>query len=168
MKKAMLATVAAVAIVIVAVGGAYAGSMNPPAVNVSGTVGGLCKAGVTGVMSFAIPDPSAPGPIAATVTDATVFCSNTTAYTVTAVSTNAGGSAASCAGPGGITGQLKDTNNDTMNYTFTCGTASGTGAGFAAGKDQKLNLAGSIASPAYINAPTNNTYADVITLTVSY
>ena len=168
MKKTML-VVAAIAIVIAFVGGAYAaGSVSEP-VAVTATVSGLCKVGTSGAMSFAIPDPSVAGPIGATIaTNATVFCSNATPYTVTALSANAGGSAVTCAGPAGITGILKDASSNTMNYTFTCGTAGGTGAGFAAGKDQPLNIAGSIAQAAYINAAASATYADTVTLTINY
>jgi spore coat protein U-like protein len=166
MKKIIL-IVAAIAIVLAMAGGAYAASISPT-VSVTGTVSGICKAGTAGVMAFSIPDPSAPGPISATVTDATVFCTNTSAFTVTAASLNKGGAAATCASPGGITGTLKDASANVMNYTFTCGTAGGTGQGFGAGKDRALSLAGSIASAAYINAAASSTYADTVTLTITY
>jgi spore coat protein U-like protein len=67
-----------------------------------------------------------------------------------------------------MTGQLKDAGGNTMNYTFTCGTAGGTGAGFAVGKDQALSIAGSLPQAQYINAPVSATYADTITLTITY
>jgi spore coat protein U-like protein len=167
MKKTML-IIAAVLIVIAMAGGAYAGSI-APTVSVNGSVSGICKAGTAGVMSFLIPDPSVVGPIAAApVTDATVFCTNATTFTLTASSLNKSGAPASCAGPGGITGTLKDASNNLMDYTFACGTATGTGKGFGAGKDQALGLAGSIASTAYANAPASATYADTVTLTITY
>ena len=167
MKRFMVLLVAMM-IVMTVVGGAFAASTSE-SVTVNGSVSGLCKPGTSGVMSFSIPDPSAPGPIAATITtDASVFCSNGAPFTVQAASTNFGAPAATCASlSGGITGQLKDGAN-TMNYTFTCGTAGGTGAGFAGGNDQKLTIAGSIAQAAYINAPVSALYADTILLTISY
>ncbi len=167
MKKALLGAVAAVTIVMAAVGGAYAANLIGPTVTVNGTVSGLCKAGAAGVMSFSIPDPSAAGPITATVTtDATVFCTNKTPFTVTASSLNKALPAASCAG-GGITGTLKDAGNNTMDYTFTCGGA-GTGQGFGGGKDQALGIGGSISSTAYSNATASATYLDTVTLTITY
>jgi spore coat protein U-like protein len=157
---------AAIVIVIVMVGGAYAGPPISETVGVTATVSGLCKVGSNGTMSFAIPDPSVLGPILATTsTDATVLCSNAWPYTVTATSLNNPALPASCGG-GGIIGTLKDAGSNTMNYTFTCGTAGGTGAGF--GNPQPLNVAGSIAQAAYLNAAASATYADTITLTINY
>ncbi len=151
----------------VVVGGAYAANLIGPTVTVNGTVSGLCKAGTAGVMSFSIPDPSAAGPITATVTtDATVFCTNKTPFTVTASSLNKALPSASCAG-GGITGTLKDASNNTMDYTFTCGGA-GSGQGFGGGKDQALGIGGSILSTAYANATASATYQDTVTLTITY
>jgi spore coat protein U-like protein len=169
MKKAMLVAIVAVASIFVVAGGAYAAGSIAPTVAVNGTVSGLCKAGTAGVMNFLIPDPSVGGPIvAAPVTDATVFCSMSTPFTVTAASLNNGAAAALCSGAG-ITGTMKDaTSGYLMDYTFTCGTAGGTGAGFGVGKDQPLNLAGSIAQAAYINAPASDLYGDTVTLTISY
>ena len=175
MKKLLLAVGTATFLMSVLAGSVFAGSITPT-VAVSGTVIGTCKAGTTGSLSFSI-DPSLAGPIAATVTDATVFCSKGDAFTVTAVSANYGGSPATCAG-GGITGTLKDSSADTMNYTFTCsvynsgGTPSstngGTGKGFGTGNDVRLGLGGSILAAAYQNAPVGTTYADTITLTIAY
>jgi len=167
MKRYMI-VLAAIAIVIAMVSGAYAaGSVSEP-VAVTATVSGLCKVGTSGAMSFAIPDPSVAGPIGATIaTNATVFCSNATPFTVTAASQNNPALPVTCGGAG-ITGTLKDASSNTMNYTFTCGTAGGTGAGFAVGKDQPLNIAGSIAQAAYINAAASATYADTVTLTINY
>ncbi len=154
---------------------AWAGTITPT-VSVSGAVNAVCKAGTTGSLAFTI-DPSLAGPISATVTDATVFCSNGTPFTITAVSTNKGGSAASCAGAG-ITGTLKDASNNLMDYTFTCsvytgagspsGTNAGTGQGHGSGKDVRLGMGGSIAAANYQNAPVSATYADTITLTITY
>lgn len=168
MKRKVLVAVAAVTIVLALVGGAYAANIQPT-VNVTGTVSGKCNAGAAGALSFSIPDPSAAGPITPAVTDATVFCTNNMAFTVQAASLNKGLPTASCASPGGITGTLKDPiSGYLMDYTFTCGTAAGTGAGFGAGKDQHLNLNGSILQAAYINAPASLSYGDTITLTISY
>jgi spore coat protein U-like protein len=163
--KRYMRVLAAIAISVAMVGGAYAADIKPM-VSVTGSVGGLCKAGTAGVMSFSIPDPSVPGPITATVTDATVFCTKDTPFTVTAASLNNGAPEASCAA-GGITGTLIDGIN-TMDYTFTCGSAAGTGQGFGGGNDQSLGLAGSIASSAYANAPARALYADTVTLTITY
>jgi hypothetical protein len=152
-------------------GNVFAGSISPT-VGVTGTVNGVCKAGTTGSMSFTI-DPSLAGPISATVTDATVFCSNNAPFTVTAASLNKGGAAASCASSGtGITGTLKDGAN-TMDYTFTCGINGGTdntgiGQGFGAAKDVTLGIAGSISAASYQNAAVSALYADTIILTISY
>lgn len=147
-----------------------------PTVGVTGTVSAICKAGTTGSLTFTI-DPSLAGPISATVTDATVFCSNGTPFSVTAVSTNKGGSAISCVSPG-ITGTLKDASNNLMDYTFMCsvytsggvpsGTNGGTGQGHGSGKDVRLGLGGTIAATSYQNAPVSTTYGDTITLTITY
>ena len=168
MKRAMLVAVAAVAIVMVAVGGAYAGSIQP-SVAVNGSVSGLCKAGQSGILTFAITDPSSAGPYTASVTDTTVLCTKTTTFTVTAASANKPALPASCGGAG-ITGTLIDpvVPGATMDYTFICNNASGTGAGFGAGTAQNLNLAGSIVQAQYQNAPVSAGYKDTITLTISY
>jgi len=153
-------------------GSVFAGTISPT-VNVTGTLSGVCKAGTAGSLAFTI-DPSLAGPIAATKTDATVFCSNGMPFTVTAESTNKGGGAASCASSGsGITGTLKDASNNLMDYTFKCGingTAdnTGTGQGHGSGKDVTLGIAGSIAATSYQNAPVSATYADTVTLTITY
>jgi spore coat protein U-like protein len=151
--------------------GVFAGSISPT-VGVTGTLNGVCKVGTTGSLAFTI-DPSLPGPITATVTDATVFCTNKTPFTVTAVSLNKGGVAASCASSGGgITGTLKDGTN-TMDYTFTCGVDGGTGnsgagKGFGVPHDVTLGIAGSIDATSYQTAAASTLYTDTITLTISY
>jgi hypothetical protein len=118
-------------------------------------------------MQFSI-DPSSTGVIPALVTtDATVFCTNNTAFTVTAASLNKALPAATCGSPGGITGTLKDGTN-TMDYTFTCGTGAGTGLGFAPANFRPLSIGGSIAQAAYQNAPASASYGDTITLTITY
>jgi hypothetical protein len=152
-------------------GSVLAGSI-APTVGVTGTLSGVCKMGTNGNMAFTI-DPSLAGPILATVTDATVFCSKNAPFTVTAVSLNKGGVDASCASSGGgITGTLKDGAN-TMDYTFTCGIDGGTsnagiGKGFGAPHDVTLGIAGSIAATSYQTAVASTLYADTITLTISY
>jgi len=152
-------------------GSVFAGSI-APTVSVAGTLNGVCKVGAAGSLAFTI-DPTLAGPIAATVTDATVFCTNKAPFTVTAVSLNKGGVAASCASSGGgITGTLKD-GADTMDYTFTCGVDGGTGnsgvgKGFGVPNDVTLGIAGSIDATSYQNAAASTLYADTITLTISY
>ena len=164
MKKILIiAMIVTTLVVVVMAVSALAGTITPT-VAVTGTVSGVCKAGVSGNLAFTI-DPSQPGPIAATVTNATVFCSNGTPFTVTAASLNYGGAAASCGG-GGITGTLQ-TGTNTMNYTFTC-TGSGTGQGHGSGKDVNLGIGGSIAAASYQNAAVSNLYADTVTLTITY
>jgi spore coat protein U-like protein len=153
-------------------GSVFAGTISPT-VGVTGTLNGVCKAGTTGSLAFTI-DPSLAGPLAATKTDATVFCSNGTAFTVTAASLNKGGAAATCASSGsGITGTLKDASNNLMDYSFKCGVNgttgnTGTGQGHGSGKDLTLGIAGSIAAASYQNAPVSATYADTVTLTITY
>ena len=143
-----------------------------PTVSVTGSVNGVCRAGTAGTLSFTL-DPSVAGPIMATRTDATVFCSNGMPFMITAASLNKGGVAASCASSsGGITGTLKNGSN-TMDYTFACGVNgttgnSGTGQGFGAGKDVSIGITGSIIAASYQNAPVSASYADTITLTVTY
>lgn len=165
-------TITVVVAVLVTVTVSFAGQIQPT-VNVTGTLNGVCKAGAAGSLAFTI-DPSLAGPVSATITDATVFCSNGTPFTITAVSNSYGGSASSCASSGGgITGTLKDASNNTMNYTFTCGVNgttgnTGTGQGFGSGKAIALGLAGSISAASYQNAPAGTTYADTITLTITY
>ncbi len=171
-KQYTVTAAAAVMAILIAAPITLAGQIQPT-VNVTATLNGVCKAGTAGSVAFTI-DPSAPGPISATVTDAAVFCSNGTPFTVTAVSNNYGGSALSCASSGGgITGMLKDANNNTMSYTLTCGVNgttgnSGTGQGFGSGKAVALGIAGSIAANSYQNAPASTTYADTVTLTITY
>lgn len=164
--------VAYLAAFLSAVGGAAVAGTITPTVSVTGAVSGVCKAGTAGTLSFAI-DPSLGGPIAATRTDATVFCTNGTPFTVTAVSANKGGAPANCASSGGgITGTLKDGSN-TMDYTFTCGVNgtngnTGAGQGLGPGKDISLGIGGSIAATSYQNSLVSASYADTITLTITY
>jgi spore coat protein U-like protein len=179
MKKSMSLTLVVTLVVTVVIsvmaGSVFAGTITPT-VSVTGTVSAICTVGTTGSLAFTI-NPSLAGPITATVTDETVFCTKGDAFTVTAASANAGGSAATCYGAG-ITGTLKDTSSDTMSYTFTCnvynsgGTPSnsnaGTGQGFGTGQSVRLGMGGSIASTSYQNAPVGTTYADTINLTITY
>jgi spore coat protein U-like protein len=158
---------------LVLAGSVMAATVTPaPTVAVTGSVSGACRAGVAGSLSFTI-DPSVAGPVAASISDATVFCSNGTPFTVTAASLNQGGPAANCASSGaGVTGTLKDGVN-TMDYTFKCGvdgTANniGTGKGHGIGKDLTLGISGLISSADYQNAPVSPGYADTITLTITY
>ena len=154
-------------------GSVMAATVTPaPTVAVTGSVSGACRAGVAGSLSFTI-DPSVAGPVAASVSDATVFCSNGTPFTVTAASLNQGGPATSCATSGaGVTGTLKDGVN-TMDYIFKCGvdgTANntGTGKGHGIGKDITLGISGSISAASYQDAVVSSSYADTITLTITY
>ncbi|MGV8056527.1 MAG: spore coat protein U domain-containing protein [Smithellaceae bacterium] len=174
MKRTLLPAVAVVFIMSLVTEYVFAAGSIAPSVTVAGAVSAACKAGTTGSLAFSI-DPSAVGPISATTTDTTVFCSKGTNFTVTASSANKGGSAASCAGAG-ITGQLKDGAN-TMNYIFSCnvynsgspsGTNAGTGQGFGAGNDLRLGLGGSITASSYQNAPVSSSYTDTISLTIAY
>jgi len=163
---------AAVLTVLLSMAGISIGGTISPTVSITGSVVGMCKAGTAGTLSFTI-DPSVAGPITATRTDATVFCSNGSPFTITAASLNKGGAAANCAGSaGGITGTLKDGAN-TMNYTFTCGVNgttgnTGTGQGFGSGKDVSIGIGGSITAASYQNAPVSSSYADTVTLTITY
>ncbi len=170
MKKNLLTSVITL-FVIAAASRAYAGQIQP-AVAVSGVLNGVCRAGTNGTLTFTI-DPSLAGPISAAVTNATAFCTKGTPFTVTAASTNKGGAATSCASSGGgITGTLKDGVN-TMDYTFTCGvdgTAgnSGMGKGHGNGMDVDLGIAASITAASYQNAAVSSSYADTLTLTITY
>jgi hypothetical protein len=152
-------------------GSVFAGTISPT-VSVTATLSGVCKTGTAGSLAFTI-DLSLAGPTAATKTDATVFCSNGTAFTVTAASINKGGAAASCASSGsGITGTLKDASNNLMDYTFKCGvngTAgnAGTGQGHGSGKDVTLGIECWIAAASYQNATVSTTYVDTVTLTIT-
>jgi spore coat protein U-like protein len=151
--------------------GAFAGQIQPT-VNVSGAVNGVCRAGANGTVTFTI-DPSLAGPLSAVVTNATAFCTKGTPFTVTAASLNKGLPAASCASSGGgITGTLKDGAN-LMDYTFTCGvdgTAgdTGTGKGHGSGMDVNLGIGASITAASYQNAAVSSSYADTLTLTITY
>jgi spore coat protein U-like protein len=171
MNKALSAVITATTILAAWANIAWGGTISPT-VAVSGAVSGVCRAGSTGSLSFTI-DPSLAGPIAATATNATVFCSNGTPFTVTAASTNKGGAAASCASSGGgITGTLKD-GASAMDYTFTCGVGgttgnTGTGQGHGSSRDVNIGIAGSIAAASYANAPVSVSYTDTITLTITY
>jgi spore coat protein U-like protein len=164
MRKHLLASLIAL-LAFMTAGGAFAAQIQPT-VSVNGALNSVCKAGTAGSLAFTI-DPSLAGPIAATVVDATVFCSNGTPFTITAASLNKGGAAASCATPSGITGTLK-TGANTMDYTFTCGTGGGTGLGHGAGKSVNLSLAGSINAASYQNAAVSASYTDTVTLTITY
>lgn len=171
MKKGLLTVVTSI-IVITLASVAFAGSI-APTVNISGTLNAVCKAGAVGSLAFTI-DPSLAGPIPAAVTDATVFCSNGAPFSVTAASANKGLPTASCASSGGgIIGTLKDGGGSTMDYSFTCGVGgttgnTGTGQGHGGGKAVTLGLGGSITAASYQNAPVSATYADTVTLTISY
>jgi spore coat protein U-like protein len=168
-----LKLLAAVSLIIaVAMEGSVSAAQIQPTVTVTGAISGVCRAGAAGSLSFSI-DPTLAGPIAATVTNATIFCSNGMPFTVTAASLNKGGAASSCASSGGgITGTLQDGVN-MMDYTFTCGVDgtsgnSGTGKGHGSGKDVDLGISGSIAAISYQDAPVSASYTDTITLTVTY
>ncbi|MGE5808885.1 MAG: hypothetical protein ACM32I_07160 [Nitrospirota bacterium] len=170
-KKFIAAAAAATMIIMIAANWTYAAQIQPT-VTVAGTLNGVCKAGSSGTVTFTI-DPSLPGPISATVTNATVFCTKGTPFTVTAASANKGGASVSCASSGGgITGTLKDGLN-TMDYTFTCGVDgstgnAGTGKGHGSGMDVNLGIAASIAAASYQNAAVSSSYADTLTLTITY
>jgi len=163
---------ATVFVVLLSIDSISMGGTISPTVSVTGSVISVCKAGTAGTLSFTI-DPSVVGPITATRTDATVFCSNGSPFTITAASLNKGGAAANCASSaGGITGTLKDGTN-TMNYTFTCGVNgttgnTGTGQGFGSGKDVSIGIGGSITAASYQNSPVSSSYADTVTLTITY
>lgn len=172
MKKILIAVV--MALIATMADSASAADVSPaPVVNATATVDGVCQWFQDGDISFVI-DPSAGGPIGATVTrQPKVKCTNQKGFTVAAVSANKGGVAASCAAPGGITGLLRSeaAGTDTFEYTFTCGTAAGTGAGFGAGKEQDLGVggvAGSVAASQYQDAVAHADYKDTLTLTVTY
>lgn len=172
LKKMYLAAPVVLALVCLAMERNVMAATITPTLTVTGAVSGVCRAGSAGSLSFSI-DPSLAGPIAATSSDATVFCSNGTPFTVTAASLNQGGPAASCASSGaGVTGTLKDGVN-TMNYTFKCGvdgTANntGTGKGHGTGKDVTLGISGSILAASYQDAVVSASYADTVTLTITY
>ena len=172
MKSVYAVVVTTITVIVLLIAGSARAASITPQVTVTGQLNGTCKAGASGAMAFTI-DPSLAVPIAATVTDATVFCSNGTLFTVTAASLNQGGPAASCASSGaGITGTLKDGAN-AMNYTFKCGvngTANntGTGQGHGTGKDVTLGISGSISAASYQDAVVSSSYADTITLTITY
>jgi spore coat protein U-like protein len=173
--KKYLVVLAAMAMVIAMVSGAYAGSVNNTNTAVTASVSAVCTAPTAGSITFAAIDPSSTSTATATPSpDAKVNCTNGSGYTVTALSQNAGGSTASCAGTsntGGITGTLKGTgtgtDTDAITYSFTCGTASGTGAGFGSGTAQNINVAAYIISSAFQNAVAD-TYSDKVTVTISY
>ena len=171
-KKLLVSTVTMLAIAMGMAGVAMAAGSISPTVSVTGVLNAVCKAGTTGSLSFTI-DPSLAGPISASVTDATVFCSNGAPFTVTAASLNKGLPAASCASSGGgIIGTLKN-GGSSMDYTFTCGVGgttgnTGTGQGHGSGKDVLLGLSGSITAVSYQDAPVSAAYTDTVTLTISY
>lgn len=172
-KKLLVSAVTMLVIAMEMAGVAIAAGSISPTVPVTGVLNAVCKAGTAGSLSFTI-DPSLAGPITASVTDATVFCSNGAPFTVTAASLNKGLPAASCASSGGgITGTLKNGGSGSMDYTFTCGVGgttgnTGTGQGHGSGKDVLLGLSGSIAAVSYQNAPASAAYTDTVTLTISY
>lgn len=166
--------VAAVALVVAAAGGARAADVTPaPAVNATAAVVGVCEWYQDGEMAFAV-DPSAGGPISATVIrQPKVKCTNQTAFTVAAVSANKGGVLASCAAPGGITGSLRSQSNPAhaFDYTFTCGTGAGVGAGFGAGREQDAGVGGvggTVTPAQYAEAVAHADYQDTVTLVVTY
>lgn len=175
MKKLMV-VLAAMAFVIIMVGGAYADTAVGPNVTVNAAVAKSCVAGTAGVLDFVIDPSSAALTINAGLTkQATVFCSNKMPFTMTAQSTNKGGGEADCYNAGaGITGILWDGGTATpMNYTFVCNVANSNtngsnGKGFGTGKDVSLGISASIAQSEYQLGDAGAAYQDIITMTITY
>lgn len=166
MKK--LSVVVAVAIMVIAMAGSVVAGSLTETVAVTGSVSQKCTVGANGVMAFTIDTSTTPGPILATVTtDATVFCATNTPFKVTAVSTNKGGSAASCATATPVTGTLMSVGGSTIEYAFTCDGGGGIGKGFGSGMSVPLGITGSIPLANYQNAVAAS-YTDTMTLTIAY
>jgi len=166
MKKAIIALVPVITLIINAWGGGvFAATLVPaPTVSVNGTVQSQCGSAVNGVLNISI-DPSAAGAQPMTIaTPATVKCSNNRAVTVSATS---GGSGLSN-GTGSLSGTMKNGAN-AINYTMTFNNNI-TGQGFGAGKDVAIIVSGLVAQVDAQNAVylAAGTYTDTVTLTITY
>ncbi len=166
MKKYMV-VLAAIVMVVVMVGGAYAQAA--PTVDVSASVTPVCVSSANGAMSITI-NPSTVGAGGYTFSpDGTVIqpkvkCTasgSTAMFTITA--TNAEGTNAT----GSLNGLLKNGTHPSIPYTFTF-TPSVAGNGFA-GADVGININGTITQAAAQAAEYSATgYTETVTLTFNY
>jgi spore coat protein U-like protein len=165
MKKSLV-ILAAMALVIAMVGGVFAADAKSGDVAVNASVSVKCNDIAGGPLDLAI-DPSTTSAVASTGTAATVQCTRTTPFTVTADSLNGVGGAT---GTSPLTGALKDTVGSNSNIPYTLAfTTSFTGAGFGSATPTEL-VAATAASvtAAAAQASQAGTYQDTVTLTISY
>jgi len=169
--KKYLGIAAAIAIVIVMAGGAFAAGSTTSAVGASGTVLGVCSASNDGVINFgaaldAVANAAGVPFASVVVTPPTINCTPGATYVVTAVGLNGGVDT-------GAGYQLrKGVTTDYIAYTFSY-TSPITGAGFGSGTGiggtgaGHLAITPSIAANALDAAPAG-TYSDTVTLTINY
>jgi spore coat protein U-like protein len=154
--KKYLVLLAAMALVIAMVGGAFAAVS--PTVDVNAIVAKTCTAENDGVLEFGTIMSGGSGNAVALVTAPTIYCTPGTTFAVTAASANAPGF------------RLTDGTNF-MTYTFSFNPTI-TGQGFATnvGDDSAatdLNMGATIADTVYNAAPAG-TYGYTITLTIAF
>lgn len=172
--KRYLAVIAATAMVIAMVGGAWAASPATDTVDVSATVQSQCGSAVNGAFSTLSIDPSNNNPQPFVVsTDATIRCtSNKTTGTITASSlygtskttpVNCNNSLQT-----GFTMQGSGPTK-TINYSFQCKTNIA-GVGFGSSSDVSLGIGATVLAADAITADYDNggTYHDTVTLTIAY
>ena len=165
MKKSLF-VVAAIAMVIAMVGGAYAGTTTAT-VSATASVANVCVAG-GGSIAFGALDPATfAGPYPGGVTDPTLWCTMSDGITIT----DNGGQNGTTAGVPltGTSWNLKS-GTDLIPYTLTYTAAlTGQGKGTDIGGQGagKLSLTASIAANAADNAPAGN-YSDSVILTFTY
>ncbi len=159
--KKYLVVVAAIAMVIAMVGGAWAAGSVAPTVTASGTVARICTSAVNGAITFNI-DPSGSGALTPTAagngTEPTVKCTKNETVNVT------------CAGAHASLTPTGDGTGDAIPYSITTcasGASSGTisGAGFSSAKSIPVGI--TVAQADYQDAAAG-VHQDVITVTVAY
>lgn len=172
MKKATVAAVAAVTIVIIMVGGAFAATLTPSVV-VNAQVKSVCTQQSIG--NFALGDiqidPSAGPQTFAPSTDEVLKCTKNASVLVEAQTGNGSGPLTACDPTTGVGGTLTGTGGLTIAYTLSCANADGTGhisgSGFGSTNPLGLRVNVSGAAAAVADAAGNN-YQDTVKLTITY
>jgi spore coat protein U-like protein len=163
MKKLMV-VLAAMAFVMVMVGGAWAAN-TAQTVAVSAAVQSMCKNGTNGTMDFGSIDPGDTATVSKTSSGLTYKCSKGTTFNVSQLASTGAGTTGSCTG---YTGTMKSTTtaSDTLAYSVTCTAGPYTGKGFSAATP--VDISGTISQSQYQDAVPHGDYTDTLTVTIEY
>ena len=163
--KRFMVVLAAMALVIAMVGGAFAADTTFQNVTATATVTGICKNGTDGTLTFGTIDPSSTDPVNATSSGLTYKCSNGTTFNISELASTGAGTTGTCAG---YTGTMKSTGtpDDELDYTATCTAGPYTGTGFSVAVN--VPITGTVTSAQYQDAKPHNDYTDTLKVTISY